>query len=433
MSDTGDMSDVSDIKFGSWSVTESPVSVEYSLVVIEEIRQEVAEGFQKLSRGGLEVGGILYGTREGRTVRIMAMRPVKCEHARGPGFMLSDNDKAGLSAQLASEDQRLEGLIPVGWFLSHTRSEITLTDSDIELYSTYFPAPWQITLVIRPGRGGSMRAGFFVREADGTVRHEHSYLEFNFPDRLEGVLDRPARVERPITERRESYTHAAPPAAVPVREPEPEPERERERERPPTPSSESPKFPYQSPEFLPASPPRKKWPWVALILVVLAALAVVGLRYYMPGVAAEPIALSVLERDGQLLIEWNHNAKSVVNATRGALEVVDGAESKRFDLTPTDLTRGKFTWQRKTGEVEVRLSVQSTDGGKTQEASRYLGRAPQKADNGELQAIQLKRDELEAEVARLRSANVKQTERIQQLERTLRILQARLGIETGKQ
>src|SRR5580692_8455719 len=184
---------MSDTRFGSWSVAESPVTIEYSLVVIEEIRHEVAEGFQKLSRGGMEVGGLLYGARDGRTIRILSMRPVACEHARGPAFLLSDKDAEQLQHQLSheAEDTRLEGMLCLGWFVSHTRSEIVLAESDLEIYEKYFNSPWQVTLVIRPGRGGSMRAGFFVREQDGTVRSENSYLEFNFPDRLAGVLDRP--------------------------------------------------------------------------------------------------------------------------------------------------------------------------------------------------------------------------------------------------
>src|SRR5580704_7595104 len=112
---------MSETRFGSWSAAESPVTVEYSLVVIEEIRHEVAEGFQKLSRGGVEVGGILYGTRDGRTIRILAMRPITCEHARGPAFLLSDKDRMALNEQLTAdaEDPHLDGLISVGWFLSH--------------------------------------------------------------------------------------------------------------------------------------------------------------------------------------------------------------------------------------------------------------------------------------------------------------------------
>src|SRR5580698_10648401 len=199
---------MSEMKFAAWNVAESPITIEYSLIVIEEIRHAVAEGFQRLSRGGIEVGGVLYGTREGRTVRVMAMRPIACEHARGPGFLFSDKDRVALNEQLVrdKEDPQLQELISVGWFLSHTRSEIALTESDLEIYSIFFPAPWQVSLVIRPGRGGSMRAGFFVREADGTVRGERSYLEFNFPDRLAGVLerlpDRPPR-DRPPRENAE--------------------------------------------------------------------------------------------------------------------------------------------------------------------------------------------------------------------------------------
>jgi proteasome lid subunit RPN8/RPN11 len=413
---------LSDVKTSHWITPESPVAIEYSPVVIEEIRHEVAEGFQRLSRGGLEVGGVLYGTREGRTVRIQAMRPMQCEHARGPAFLLSDKDRVGLTEQLASEDPRLEGLIPVGWYLSHTRSEIALSEADVEVYSSYFPAPWQVTLVIRPGRGGSMRAGFFVREADGTVKSERSYLEFNFPDRLAGVLDRTPRAERPTTERMGGFHRSSqPPTAAPPTMPAP-----RETERTPAPT-------YEGPEFLPSPPPTRKWPWVALVLLAVAVVGAVGARYYLTGPTVEPIALNVDERDGQLRIEWNRNAKSVANATRGALEIVDGTEKKNIPLSPAELRGGKFTWERKSGEVEVRLSVENADGVKAQEASRYLGRAPQKVDTSELAAIKAKRDELEAEVERLRTENGKQTERIQQLERTLRILQARLGIDTGKQ
>src|ERR1700674_5246057 len=175
---------MSDVKFGYWTVPESPVSIDYSRVLIEEIRHEVAEGFQRLSRGGIEVGGILYGMRDGRTVRVLAMRPISCEHARGPAFLLSDKDRKSLQEQLQGDQQdpRLQGMISVGWFLSHTRSEILLSDSDLEIYSIFFPASWQTTLVVRPGRGGAMRAGFFVRDADGTVKSDQSYLEFNLPD-----------------------------------------------------------------------------------------------------------------------------------------------------------------------------------------------------------------------------------------------------------
>jgi proteasome lid subunit RPN8/RPN11 len=427
---------MSDVKFGSWSVPESPVTVEYSLVVIEEIRHEVAEGFQRLSRGGIEVGGVLYGTRDGRTVRILAMRPIACEHARGPGFLFSDKDRVALNEQLLrdKEDPHLQDLISVGWFLSHTRSEISLTDSDLEIFSIFFPAPWQVTLVIRPGRGGTMRAGFFVREADGTVRVERSYQEFNFPDRLAGLLDRPP--DRPARERPErpdraeqrvpTYYRAEPggaatgAAAAPAR-----------MSSPAGTVVAAPSF-DPGPQLLPPQPAKRKWPWLLGWALLLVAAIVLGLRYWMPS-AQEPISLAVVERDGELQILWNHAAKPVANAVRGSLQILDGSDSRTVSLTPQALASGKFTYQRKSGDIEVRMTVENGDGAKSQEASRFLGRPPVPAGtvaaSGDLGELQKRREELEAEVERLRHENAAQSQKIQQLERTLRVLETRLNID----
>jgi hypothetical protein len=79
--------------------------------------------------------------------------------------------------------------------------------------------------------------------------------------------------------------------------------------------------------------------------------------------------------------------------------------------------------------------VEDENGAKLEEASRFLGRPPgPESDPRESETLKNQRDELQAEVNRLRRQNEQQTERIQQLDRTLRILQARLGIaDTVKQ
>ena len=422
---------MSDAKFGSWSVAESPISIEYSLVVLEEIRHEVAEGFQRLSRGGIEVGGVLYGTREGRSIRILAMRPIACEHARGPAFLLSDKDRIALNQQLLTDgqDPHLQGLISVGWFLSHTRSEIMLSDSDMEIYSLFFTAPWQVTLVIRPGRGG-MRAGFFVREADGSVGTESSYLEFNFPDRLAGVLDRmadrPPRERGPMGGRRPSGSQRAELAAVPS------PVSREVQAR----ASQADAFNVARtneavPQFLTTAPPRRKWPWLVVWAMLVIAATIFGLRYWMPTGRVEPMSLAVVEREGQLQLEWNHSAKPISSAVRGSLQIVDGANARIFPLTPAMLAAGHFTYARKTGDVEIRMTVENAEGVRVQEASRFLGQPPENASANadELTQLRQRRDQDVAEVARLRQANSAQAAKIQQLERTLQILKTRLGIE----
>jgi len=426
---------MSDAKFGSWVVPESPVDVEYSLVVIEEIRQVVADGFQRLQRGGIEVGGVLYGTREGRIVKVMAMRDIACEHARGPTFHLSDNDRAALTAQLArdKEDMRLEGLLVVGWFLSHTRSEVILQQADLDTYNAFFPEPWQVTMVVHPGRAGSMRAGFFVREADGSVKGERSYQEFDFPDRLTGILDRLPRERRPPS-------METPARRVPLSRYPGSPEAIDA-----LPASEAPEAvdAYDAPLF--GQPSRavqqsapyphtgRKIPW-AIIAVVAAALvlAVLGLHFFGPQLHVEPLSLSVIERDGQLQIQWNHASQSIAGATGGTLEIVDGGDKRSIPMNPSELAQGSFTYMRRSGDVEVRLMVNTSGGGRMEEGSRFLGTPPTGVDASEMDAIKVERDALQDEVLRLRAQTGQQATRIQQLERTMVILQSRLGITAGR-
>jgi hypothetical protein len=115
----------------------------------------------------------------------------------------------------------------------------------------------------------------------------------------------------------------------------------------------------------------------------------------------------------------------VTAAVHGTLVINDGRNTQTFALTPRELTAGNYTYARKTGDVEVRMSVEDADGGKVQEASRFLGQAPVKTDPNEMGELKKKRDELEAEVERLTRQNRAQEDKIQQLQRTVQIMQAR--------
>lgn len=436
---------VTDAKFGTWTVPESPVDVEYSLVVIDEIRQVVADGFQRLQRGGIEVGGVLYGTREDRVVRVLAMREIACEHARGPTFHLSDNDRAALTAQLArdKEDMRLEGMLVVGWFLSHTRSDVTLQQSDLDTYSAFFPEPWQVTMVVHPGRAGAMRAGFFVREPDGSVKGERSYQEFNFPDRTAGVLDRAPRERRPLmdpppADRLPTARYPAAPDTIGAREAGLRETGLREAIDPREPLDEprarfdAPLFGQPSrsiPQYSPYPNTGRKIPWAIIGVVVAALLAVVaGLKYLGPQLNQEPLSLGMIEQNGQLQIQWNRASRSILNATGGTLEIVDGQDKRDIPMNRSDLAQGSFTYARQSGDVQVRLTVTGSGGQPMVEASRFLGAAPAQGDTNEADSLKVERDALQDEVTRLRLQSGQQAARIQQLERTLVILQSRLGI-----
>jgi hypothetical protein len=421
----------SETTVGSWTVTAIPVTVEYSFIAIEEIRSAVIEGYQKFSRGGIEVGGVLYGTFAQNSVRVLATRPVACQHALGPSFLLSESDKEELKRQLASyaRDSSLDGFCPVGWYVSHTRSEICLTEEEVEIFDSYFSAPWQVALVVRPGKAGAARAGFFVREADGTLKRDQSHQEFDFPDRLASIAHRPSRERAPQRQPIQEFAQSG--TETPV------------EEIPETPlgsaheSSSSLLFRSTLTAPEPYIEPKRNWSWVlvALLIIATAAVAVIGIRYLNPFLDSgrtDPLSLSVFERDGQLRIQWNQSSRTVKAAANGLLSIKDGQDERNVTLASKDLSNGSFTYARKNGDVQVRLTVEAPDGAKTEEASTFLGGMAQARDPDETDSLRLERDSLQDEVARLRADNIKQADRILQLERAMLILRSRLGIAEGQ-
>ncbi len=173
----------------------------------------------------------------------------------------------------------------------------------------------------------------------------------------------------------------------------------------------------------------RKIPW-AIIGVVVAVLlaAVAGLRFLGPQLTAEPLSLGMIEQNGQLQIQWNRASRSILNASSGILEIVDGQEKRDIPMNRNELAQGSFTYARQSGDVQVRLTVTGSSGPPMAEASRFLGAGPAQGDTNEAAEIKLERDALQEEVTRLRQQSGQQAARIQQLERTLVILQSRLGI-----
>ncbi len=167
-------------EWACWRVEDPPFAIEYSRAALETVRSAAIEGLHKLAKGGLEVGGLLIGERSGDSVRILEARPIACEHAYGPSFTLSAGDEELLRGQLAAlaAAPELTSLTVVGWYHSHTRSHVCLTEKDQEIYDRHFPEAWQVSLVLRPDKLRPVRAGFFYRESGQTLRRDSSYREF---------------------------------------------------------------------------------------------------------------------------------------------------------------------------------------------------------------------------------------------------------------
>jgi proteasome lid subunit RPN8/RPN11 len=315
-----------------------------SETVLEEIRLAAMEAFFSLRHGGAEIGGVLFGTQSAGRVRILAQRQLDCEHALGPSFTLSLKDHASLTELLneGSRDLRAQGLAPVGWYHSHTRSEIFLSAEDLEIHNRYFPESWQVALVVRPHAMQPMRAGFFFREAGGALRTESSDREFLLAPAA------PAPVE------------SAPLADIPL------------------------------PAFLLPPPQRSRQsPWCTVIVMVLGAavLACAGLftlkDTWMPALALElahnqPPSVSLLTYDlaGQLQIRWDRAAEPVRTARSGTLEIVDASVRTVATLDRQRLLSGTFSYVRQTARVDVHLTLDQPNGKKIEEFAGFLGSTP---------------------------------------------------------
>lgn len=116
-----------------------------------------------------EVGGILVGrwrkdkASGGHFIVVEGALPAR--HTRhGSAFLTFTQDT--LVALNEERERRFPRKQIVGWFHTHPRMGVFLSEYDTWLHHHFFPEPWQVALVIEPH---SAAGGFFVRTADGLL------------------------------------------------------------------------------------------------------------------------------------------------------------------------------------------------------------------------------------------------------------------------
>ncbi|MBM3734907.1 MAG: hypothetical protein FJW39_03900 [Acidobacteria bacterium] len=370
---------------------------------MEELRVMAEEGFQKIPHGGIEVGALLFGNHDQDAVRVLEWRPIQCEHARGPGFVLSPKDLTGMEALLATcaSAPELRGLEPVGWFHTHTRSKIFLSAEDLKIHERFFPEPWQISLVMRLSKENGASAGFFVREEGGAIRAESSLHEFpvapdpaalTAPTRMTALRKGPQRRDR----RRPAQAGSSAPAPTLVPPPGRIPQRE-------------PVAAPPEPADLPPVPEPPGFPWKTI--AVFAALIAVpaGLLWYLLGTSAPsgpvPAALRVEEVASELAITWDRNLPAVRKATRGNIYIADGAAKRSLDLDQDDVREGSVVYRRQAENVEVRIEMFLGDVMTVRDIKRFVGQPVKKpAPVPEPKPAAEVSPELQEEIDRLRRA-----------------------------
>jgi len=433
----------------AWNVPQCPFSIEYAPRALDDIRLAVMDAFFSLPRGGAEIGGILLGEFTGGRLTISDYVALDCEHAFGPSFTLSPHDEARLQELLTAA--RAGALAPVGWYHSHTRSEIFLSEPDLKIHSQFFPEPWQVALVLKPHTFQPMRAGFFFREAGGNIQADATYREFTLdplpvravPSGDLPVPEQPVALnghdpERPTvtietsaisaTSVPDTPAIAASAAAVaPAMDPEPEP---------PATEPEVAVPAFAAAQAEPRSAGLRRF---VVVFAVTVGAAVIGFgtrQFWLPRVqpilhsapapAAAPapafasIGLSTIDVDGQLQIHWDRYAAAVRQATAGRLTIADGAAAPReFPLDPAVLQTGNFTYARQGESVNVTLTLDEPQGKPVHELSTFIGKLPKPRPAADDSAVRKQRDAAITDAAKLKQTLQIEIERNRRLQKSL--------------
>jgi proteasome lid subunit RPN8/RPN11 len=454
-----------DIAVATWTAPECPFRIEYSSRVLDDIRLAVVDAFFSLPRGGAEIGGILLGQREGNLISITGFQSLDCEHAMGPSFTLSPRDQTRLAEMTARAKRNPSDRQPVGWYHSHTRSEIFLSETDQDIHKRFFPEPWQLALVLKPHTFEPTRGGFFFREADGSIRGAASYQEFTLdplpmrPVPAPGPSPSPA--PRPLRQdptSRGTVITMFPESPVPP-------------ESPAAPSAEKPKgrvpitreIPIESaladsaedqepaagsggldaPQFAQQD---RSWRAVKVVagLAVIVALGGVGYQtreYWLPQVMAkvrplmpkEPdayLALSTADDNGQLKIQWDRNAPAVRNAVEAVLEITDGNPIPRsIRLDAVHLAAGAFTYSRESERVDVALTASEPNGQTVREVASFLGKLPGQRIRAEDPEVRRERDAQAQRAEKLQKDLNFQASKTRKLEKDLKDVREQLQEE----
>ena len=392
----------------TWSAPQRPYTVEFAPRTLDDIRLAVVDAFFSLPRGGTEIGGILLGCFQDGTLRILDSRPLSASTpwdllSRYPGAITRGWRNFWRTPRAAP----LNGGPSVGTTPTLAATSFSPKRTGKSTSDT-FRKPWQTALVLRPHAMQPARAGFFFREADGSMRGEASNAELV----LEALPVQPApraepaiaagRVPRPPADTQSGppAITLAPEAVISLPEPQPEPPAGVVPVAPaaplsrPEPSDERPhEQPIPIPKFL-ETPPESSSRRVVLTLAILvgclaaAAAAFRPRTVWLPRVAAlyrrsEPappplfLGLNAIDLAGQLQIRWDRNSPAVRQAAAGTIEILDGATPHATALDSAHLQAGVFTYARQTEKVDVTLSARMPDGRLVREATSFLGRPPE--------------------------------------------------------
>jgi len=352
-----------------WEVPGKTIRVEIDFDLMDRLETEVMQAFGSVPRRGLEVGGVLLGTvdtGETNRVRIEDFEPVLSKHEHGPSYVLSGPELEQLgeiTARWRARNGRRTRV--VGFFRSHTREGLGLSQEDLELFSQYFPEETSVALVVKPYATRPPVAGLFFRE-EAAIRSQASYQEFPFRRRELGGAARERDKPGPANGQgavRGPFERTA------ARGPDTPASQGNVDSEPPGPS-----VPRRTVNL------RGGWIWIPLSVIFLLLGTALGFQISLavrsqagPGSDQDPYALYLAATPSadSVHVSWDRSSPVLRVAKSGVLVITDNGTERRVELNFAQLRNGSVVYSRASGDLHFRLEVRTTRDAIVAEAVSY--------------------------------------------------------------
>jgi hypothetical protein len=339
----------------------TPAKVRIAPGLLDKIAYLVLDGYAATSHGGLEIGGLLFGRRDRDFIMVEEFRPLPCDHSLGPRFILSSNDERKLRDLIncPAHDATLQGFDVLGWYCSHTRSELLLLDRELVLHDTYFAGPDDFVLIFKPRDLRSVTAGIFLRGADAMLPRCPSTIleipEAGAAGHANGAptideSDLPVHGSRPVPptacERLSAFRRLS--SAV-VGDASDQPTCELAA------VAQNESITSDKQRLRPA-----KWK-IVLAIAGVAVLTCFGAWRYrqITSIGSNEIFLSLHPQAGKLILTWKSN---LVRPQRAGIDILDGTFRDHINITEIFQPSGVFLFPHNTGNVQAVLSVETGNG-----------------------------------------------------------------------
>ena len=355
--------------------------IRYDVATLNKIHRTALDRFLSIPRGGLEIGGLLFGRVRNDCVEILSAEDFPIEYLSGPSFVLSERDEASLAERLSVATPGVDGesLEIIGWWHSHTRTDVGLTTEDIRVHRKFFHQAAQVAVIIKPFKfDPSQVAVYRPGDAHGNV-----------PCSLFSVGRSSLRSTAAPDLKQKLTAVAGSVESVPLQI-----------------------TPVIEPASTPATTTRgARRRLIAAGAMVLLIVCLLVWRYSMQPreqasvATGDPFQLSISGTGSELTIRWDDSSNILSSAQSAELIIVDGPDATRVALGVDSLRSATLSYARRTSKVEVRLRARARTNELIESVAHYVGPAPTESRPGDVERMKAELDRVNEELMRMRSVD----------------------------